>query len=327
MLLGLETFSYHLAFAYGEMDIFGFIDRTAQLGLDGVQINAEGRDLAHLGSDDPGFLAEVRAAADAKGLYIEIDANDTSPANMTRMLNICAALGSDTLRVYSSVGGDPVAELKKASTDLKQVVGLAAEAGVRIAFENHEYESADDIMTAVRLVDSPQVGAHIDTGNSMMLWEEPLEAIRTMAPAAVSTHFKDHLVINANGTPMIVGTPLGRGLIDLAECYRIFDEESDLTRINIEVCYGYIAPFRRPQSEGLGAQLGRGCFAVAEPPFDPSVVAPHLLKSLASGLKPQSHAWQELAKSPESEAEKRELLDYQDRAVVESVEFMKGISK
>jgi hypothetical protein len=38
MLLGLETFSYHLAFAYGKMDIFKFIQRTAQLGLDGVQI-------------------------------------------------------------------------------------------------------------------------------------------------------------------------------------------------------------------------------------------------------------------------------------------------
>jgi hypothetical protein len=32
MLLGLETFSYHLAFAYGEMNIFDFIERTAELG-------------------------------------------------------------------------------------------------------------------------------------------------------------------------------------------------------------------------------------------------------------------------------------------------------
>ena len=30
MLLGLETFSYHLAFAYGKMDVFCFIKRTAE---------------------------------------------------------------------------------------------------------------------------------------------------------------------------------------------------------------------------------------------------------------------------------------------------------
>ena len=30
MLLGLETFSYHLAFAYGKMNIFDFIERAAE---------------------------------------------------------------------------------------------------------------------------------------------------------------------------------------------------------------------------------------------------------------------------------------------------------
>ena len=47
MLLGLETFSYHLAFAYGKMNILNFIERTAEFGLDGVQINVEGDDLVH----------------------------------------------------------------------------------------------------------------------------------------------------------------------------------------------------------------------------------------------------------------------------------------
>ena len=28
----------------------------------------------------------------------------------------------------------------------------------------------------------------------MFIWEEPIEAIRNMAPYAISTHFKDHTV-------------------------------------------------------------------------------------------------------------------------------------
>ncbi|EPD7162604.1 sugar phosphate isomerase/epimerase family protein, partial [Escherichia coli] len=39
MKLGLETESYHLFFQQGMMDIFDFIDKTSELGLDGVEIN------------------------------------------------------------------------------------------------------------------------------------------------------------------------------------------------------------------------------------------------------------------------------------------------
>ena len=38
MEIGLETFSYHLAFGRGFVNVFDFISRTAELGLDGVQI-------------------------------------------------------------------------------------------------------------------------------------------------------------------------------------------------------------------------------------------------------------------------------------------------
>lgn len=39
MKIGLETESYHLFFQNGLMDIYRFIKRAAELGLDGVMIN------------------------------------------------------------------------------------------------------------------------------------------------------------------------------------------------------------------------------------------------------------------------------------------------
>jgi len=326
MLLGLETFSYHLAFAYGKMDILGFIERTAELGLDGVQINVEGADLAHLGSDDPGFLRQVRAMIDDLGLFVELDTCDTSPQNLTRVLNICTALGADTMRVYSSFGGDLKAELQQAAEDLSQMIGLCADYGVRIAFENHEFESSHDVLEVVRKVNSEYVGAHIDTGNSMMVWEDPIEAVSNMAPYAVSTHFKDQMVILLDDQPMIVGTPLGKGSIDCAECFRILAEQSPLERINIEVCYGYMAPFRLPEEQGFGARLGRGCFQIHQPPYDPAIVAPHLLREVDQALELQSYAWQDLAKIPSTEAQRQELLALQDQAVVDSVAYVKSLN-
>ena len=326
MLLGLESFSYHLAFAYGKMNIFDFVKRTAKLGLNGVQINVEGADLGHLGSEDPGFLRDVRAMTDELGMFVELDTCDTNPQNLTRVLNLCRSLRADRMRVYSSVGGEVKEELKQASDDLRQVIGLCADYGVRIAFENHEYETSQDVLEVVRKVNSEYVGAHVDTGNSMMVWEDPIEAIKAMAPYAVSTHFKDHLVITVNDQPMIVGVPLGKGGIDCAEGFRILAEQSPLDRINIEVCYGYIAPFRLPEDRGFGARLGEGCFRVHKPPYDPAVVAPHLLQSLDDGLKLQSYTWQDLAKMASSEVQRQELLALQDQAVVDSVEYVKGLN-
>ncbi|MFH1008502.1 MAG: sugar phosphate isomerase/epimerase family protein [Candidatus Latescibacterota bacterium] len=326
MLLGLETFSYHLAFAYGKMDVFAFIKRVAELGLDGVQINVEGADLGHLGSGDPTFLRDVRAMADALGLYVELDTCDTDPQNVTRVLHVCHALGAEKMRIYSSIGGDVKEELKQAAEDLGQVIPLCAEYGVRIAYENHEYETSRDVLEVVRRVDSEYVGAHVDTGNSMMVWEDPIRAIEAMAPYAVSTHFKDHMVIMADNQPMIVGVPLGKGSIDCAEAFRILANHSPLARINIEVCYGYVAPFRVPEEEGFGAKLGEGAFRVHQPPYDPAVVAPNLLRALGDGLAMKSHAWQDLAKIPSTPAQREELLCLQDQAVVESVAYVKSLN-
>jgi len=79
MLLGLESFSYHLAFAYKQMNVFDFIRRTAELGLAGVEILVEGANLGHLGSEDPGFLRDVRALTDELACT-----SNSTPANTDR---------------------------------------------------------------------------------------------------------------------------------------------------------------------------------------------------------------------------------------------------
>jgi sugar phosphate isomerase/epimerase len=325
MLLGLETFSYHLAFAYGKMDIFKFIERTAELGLDGVQINIEGDGLAHLGSDDPGFLQEVRTAINDLGLFVEIDTCGTDPVNLKRGLNICKRLGSDTMRVFSSIGGDVQEELKQAVVDFKEIAPLCRDSGVKIAYENHEFETSQEIMNVVNVVDSDYVGTHIDVGNSMMLWEDPNKAVTAMAPKAVSSHFKDHIVVKIKDRPMIVGVPLGKGSIDLPECYGILDRHSPLNRINIEVCYGYLAPFRIPEQDGYGGRLGQGCFKIIEPPYDPEVVAPYIAEYMENPIELMAFAWSKLAELATLDSQREALVELQDKAVVSSVVYMKTL--
>ena len=134
MLLGLETFSYHLAFGRGRLDTFGFIERTHELGLDGVQINAGpgAPSWGHLASADPGFLREVRETLEGLGMFVEIDTRKTDPEYLAGIIDVCKALGADVLRIYASVGGDLEEELERAPSHLRQVLPICKDAGVRI---------------------------------------------------------------------------------------------------------------------------------------------------------------------------------------------------
>ena len=100
MLLGLETFSYHYAFGIKKMDVFGFINRAHELGLDGVQINVGNGPSINwnqLGGNDPDHLRKIRELLDKFGMYVELDTRGTDPEHMTRVLNVCKALGADAV--------------------------------------------------------------------------------------------------------------------------------------------------------------------------------------------------------------------------------------
>ncbi len=321
MLLGMETFSYHLAFQAGEMDVFGFIQRCAALGLDGVQLNAEGPGPGHLGSYNPGHLQAIREMTEDLGLFVEVDTQGTDPQHLANMLNICNALGADVLRLFVSCGGDLAQELSQAPRHLREVVPMCADLGVRIGVENHEYETAEDVLSIVRQVDSEWVGTHVDIGNSMMVWEDPVAAVAALAPYAVSSHFKDHVVVVADDQPIVVGVTVGTGNIDCAECFRILAEESPLERVIIEVCYAYSAPFRRPQQQGAGGRLGQGAFRIVEGPFDPSWIPPTV--SQVS----DSHLWwlslDDYLASPQGKS----MIQWEHEATVESVAFVKKLNE
>jgi 3-oxoisoapionate decarboxylase len=314
MLLGLETFSYHLFFRWDKMDVFEFARKTRELGLDGVQLHWR-----HFESLDPDRLPQLRRLTDDLGLYVEVDTPFFERAHLEKMLHICATLGAQVLRTYVStpdlIDGEQQrgysaaqlpAQLAAAPDLLRQLLPLCAQLGVRIAVENHEYETSDDMLRVVRAVDSEWVGLLIDNGNSMMVWEDPSSATGAMAPHALSTHFKDHLVIVEDEQPAVIGVPLGRGSMDLDDSFRILATETALQRVNIEVCYAYRAPFRRTQQEGAGGRLGEGAFRIHEPPYDPATIAPFPL--------------------PTATSERAQLLAWQEQAVIDSVAHVKQLN-
>jgi 3-oxoisoapionate decarboxylase len=279
MKIGLETESYHLFFQNRRMDIFDFIRKTVEFGLDGVQINIIHDKNLHpdwgtLGGDDPDHLIKVRKEIEKYGLYAEIDTKGTDPKHLMKVIDVARQIGADVIRTYISVGGDKTEELKSVPGDILQIVPLLKKFRIKLAIENHEYETSDEIIRMIKEVDSPWVGVTCDIGNGMMAWEEPVDTVKKLAPYTFTSHFKDHIVIHDGEDYRVCGVPIGTGNIDTEECFKILLDESTLTRINVEMCYPYVAPFRRPNGTGGIFEVGQRAFKVEEPPYDLNVIKP-----------------------------------------------------
>ncbi|MDG4849305.1 sugar phosphate isomerase/epimerase family protein [Peribacillus frigoritolerans] len=278
MKIGLETESYHLQFITGRMNIFGFIRKTAELGLDGVMINIVPwpglSGWGTLESFEPEYLERVRKEIQKYGFFAEIDTNGSDPEHLKKVIEAAHRIGADVIRTYTCLGEYDPERLKKAPGDIKKILPILEKYRIKLAVENHEEELTDEVIQIINEVNSPWVSAHCDVGNGMMAWEDPVEAVRKLAPYAFTTHFKDHIIIHDGEDYRVCGVPVGTGNIDTEECFKILVEKSTLTRINVEMCFPYAVNFKRELGAGGVFAVGEGAFKVEQPPYDLSVIKP-----------------------------------------------------
>ena len=291
MKIGIETESCHLWLQNRRMDIFGFIDKAAEFGFDGVMINLiekknQTEGLGALGPDDPEHIARVAQAIRRHGMFVELDTRGTDPAHLAHILDVAEQLGADVVRTFVMSGGgyshgnlagsfDPEA-FARAAQQLRELVPLLQKKRIRLAVENHELETIGEILALVEQVDSPWVGVHLDVGNTMMAWEDPLEATLQAAHRTVTTHIKDHIICRngPDGPAVVCGVPLGEGNLDLEAICRVLYARSTLQRLIIEMCYPYASPFQRPAGTGGVSRTGSGAFAERPAPYPAEQVKP-----------------------------------------------------
>ena len=108
-----------------------------------------------------------------------------------------------------------------------EIPKFLAELGRRVeklvAGETHEHgvdEKAFDKISAV---------------NSVMVLEDPMTAIETLAPRSFTNHFCDHRMERDQFGGRFTGVACGDGDIDLQKTLEIFKNKSNMNRINIEV--------------------------------------------------------------------------------------------
>jgi len=97
------------------------------------------------------------------------------------------------------------------------------EMGCPLGIENHGDYYCEDLVELCRR--TPHLRIFLDTGNTYLIGEQSLPAIRAAAPLTIGTHFKDHHVRPEKETyPLrfeIAGAVLGEGDVGLAQAHRI----------------------------------------------------------------------------------------------------------
>lgn len=302
--VGLDTESLHLWLQNKKMDIIDFIETAHEFGLDGVMINLIqdynlDPEWGSLGSNAPEHLERVKFTLQKYNMYAELATKGLEYDHLLRVIQVAHAVGADIIRTYipitlnspedRSTGGEGKYDLGKVRLDfdpavfddavisLKRMIPVLKKYRIKLALENHEYETSMELVHVMEQIQSPWIGLHYDFGNAMMVWEEPVEAAKNMAPYTFTTHFKDHIVIPCPDDTyeyVVCGVPAGQGNIDLKECLRIMMEDSPLTRLNVEMCYPYCAQFKRSKGVGGVEAVGEGCFKIEAPLYDCDVMKP-----------------------------------------------------
>jgi sugar phosphate isomerase/epimerase len=205
--LSLAAYSYRddLLGPKKTMDLFGFLELAADLGLDAVEPTSyyfpEG-----VTTD---YLHRLKQRAFLLGLDISGTAvmndfclppgpeRDQNVAHVRAWIDHAAELDAPTLRILSGnwIQGTPDEELaRRVISAIDGLTPHAVERGVTLALENHGggvTTTDEELLSVVRAVKGPNFAVNLDTGN--FHGEDPYAEIARAAPYAVNVQVKTEI--------------------------------------------------------------------------------------------------------------------------------------
>ena len=200
------------------------IAEAQRLGLDGVSLET-----CFLGATT---LARARALADAAAPLelvfawgapngLEFGASSAALSDLLTWVELAAAAGTAVLRIVVAGptlrGREPVErQIERTCAPLRLAGARAAALGIRLAIENHADLTARQLETLIERAAAESIGVCFDSANALRVGDEPLEALRRLAPLVLMVHLKgvERAAEEPIGGPRSV--PYGNGAVPVA---------------------------------------------------------------------------------------------------------------
>jgi sugar phosphate isomerase/epimerase len=245
MKVGIDSYCYHRYFGeiYPDQTDPGlrwtfrdFVDRASALGVDGVSLES-----CFFESLEPGYLGEIKAVLDERGLErvlawghpdgLQAGRSHEAWLEMNALVPKARHMGAGIMRIVASslqFRHEPHGpQIEAVVRMLRESVRIAADHGVVLAIENHiDYTSAE-ICEILDRVGSDHLRVNFDTGNTLRMMEDPVQAARRLGPYTVATHTKDvdacrH--VRPEEWYFFSSVAVGSGLIDIPGVVRALQE-------------------------------------------------------------------------------------------------------
>lgn len=234
--MGIATTSF---MTLREHDTYEFLEYCHALGAGGIQ--------AALTSLEPEYLRKLRERAESYGMYLEVmvelpkeaDASsfERTVAAAKSVGALCirtAALGGRRYETFSQLS-DWQEFVKRSLAAVDRALLIVTKQQVPLAIENHKDWTAHELASLVKDRSSEYLGVCLDTGNNIALLDNPMDAIETLAPYAISTHFKDMAVEPYPDGFLLSEVPLGEGIVDLHQAVATLQRARPKTRFTLEM--------------------------------------------------------------------------------------------
>ncbi len=146
--LGLQSLSYRDTFIAGEIDMFGFLQRSAEMQLDGVDLH-----YTHFASTDDAYLEQIKQFCLRKGLHLSYIgvSNDFGKTGeelegqkslVKHWVDVAARMGVPMVRNFGAwlPEGEPEEDVWSRLIEAqKEVTAYARSKGVVIGLHNHNH--------------------------------------------------------------------------------------------------------------------------------------------------------------------------------------------
>ena len=168
-------------------DLLDFAYRHELQGLSLHLLDGEANSLSQMSA------LQLQAFADkarALGLEVHLEISSTRQADVDQVVAIARALGARHLRVSSRYEGSLSQVMDLIENDLRYLAQQADAHDLYFDFEQHEELKSAEIAQLLSRLNHPRLHALFDFGNMINACEQPLQALRNLAPHIRQVHLK-----------------------------------------------------------------------------------------------------------------------------------------
>ena len=189
----IYSFTHNLA--HGSFKLADALDFAHQNDLKGLNIHVDEGGKKSLAHGTPKYLAQIKAYAQNLNLSIHLETSSTQKTDIDKAVKIARSLDVHNIRVYSRYEGPLSQVLALTVSDLNYMAKQADMYGLSFDFEQHEEFKSIEILRMLEEVDHPCINALFDFTNMINAYEQPLPALRIMAPYIRQVHLKGARII------------------------------------------------------------------------------------------------------------------------------------